>query len=107
MNLKYPSHSEFIEALREGVKLRRSHLEQGRLLEVKLKPGGYQGKWSVIVSPDDAKEFKVIGTMKDPTRFPRRIRVAAWALFEEKIFGCYVIEHDRESGIVTIKRDES
>jgi len=106
MSIKYPLRSEFIDALRERVKFGRARLEQGHLIEVKLKPGGYQGKWSVIISPDDPKEFKVIGTMKDPTRFARRIRVAAWALFEEKIFGRFVMEHDRESGIVTIKRDE-
>jgi hypothetical protein len=45
MNFRYPSHSEFIETLREGVRLGRSRLEQGHPIEVKLKPGGYQGKW--------------------------------------------------------------
>jgi hypothetical protein len=106
MNIRYPSLSQFIETLREGVKLGRSRLEQGHPIEVKLKPGGYQGKWSVVINPDNPKEFKVIGTMKDPTRFAQRIRVAAWALFVEKVFGRFVIEHDRESGIVTIKQDE-
>src|SRR5262249_17722229 len=98
--------SEFIDALREGVKLGRARLEQGHIVEVKLKPGGYQGKWSVIISSDDPKEFKVIGTMEDPTRFPRRIRVAARALFEEKLSGRFVIGHDRKSGIFTIRREK-
>ena len=106
MNIKYPTRSEFIDSLREGVKLGRSRLEEGRSIEVKLKPLGYQGRWSVIIHPDDSKEFKVVETMKDPTRFPQRIRVAAWALFQENVFGRFVIELDRESGIVTIKRDE-
>jgi hypothetical protein len=43
--------------------------------------------------------------MKDPSRFAQRIRVAAWALFEEKVFGRFVIEHDRKSGIVSIRRE--
>jgi hypothetical protein len=60
----------------------------------------------VLIDPHNPKEFKVIGTMKDPTRFAQRIRVAAWALFEEKTFGRFVIEHDGELGIVTINRDE-
>jgi hypothetical protein len=106
MNIKYPTRSQFIDALREGVKLGRSRLEEGRSIEVKLKPRGYQGKSPVIIDQDDSKEFKVLKTMKDPTRFPRRIRVAAWALFQEKVFGRFIIEHDRESGIVTIKRDD-
>jgi len=106
MNIRYPTRSQFIDALRESVKLGRSRLEEGRSIEVTLKPGGYLGKWSVIIHPDDSKEFKVVGTMKDPTRFPQRIRVAAWALLQEKVFGRFIIEHDRESGIVTIKRDE-
>jgi hypothetical protein len=92
--------------LREGVKLGRSRLEEGRSIEVKLKPGGYQGKFSVIIHPDDSQEFEFVGTIKDPTRFAQRIKVAAWALFEEKIYGRFVIEHDRESGTVTIKPDE-
>jgi hypothetical protein len=106
MNIKYPTRSEFIEALRRGVKLGRSRLDEGRPIEIRLKPGGYQGKSSVIISPYDPKEFKVLRTMKDPTGFPRRIRVAAWALLLEKVFGRFVIQHDRETGIVTIKRDE-
>lgn len=106
MNIRYPTRSEFIDALREGVKLGRSRLEEGRSVEVKLKPGGYHGKWSVIIHPDDSKEFKVVGTMKDPTRFPQRTRVAAWALFEEKTYGRFLIELDRESGILSIKRDD-
>lgn len=106
MNIRYPTRSEFIDSLREGVKLGRSRLEEGRSVEVRLKLGGYKGKWSVIIHRDDSKEFKVVGTMKDPSRFPRRTRVAAWALFQEKIYGRFVIDLDRESGIVSIKRDD-
>ncbi len=106
MTIPYPTRSEFIDTLREGVNLGRSRLEEGHSIEVALKPGGYQGKWSVIIHPDDSKEFTVVGTMKDPTRFPQRIRVAAWALFEERTYGRFVIELDRESGIVTIERED-
>jgi hypothetical protein len=106
MNIRYPNRSKFIDALREGVKLGRSRLEEGHSVEIKLKAGGYHGKWSVIIHPDDTKEFKVVGTMKDPTRFPQRTRVAAWALLQEKIYGRFVIERDREAGIVSIKRDD-
>ncbi len=106
MNIRYPTRSQFIDALREGVKLGRYRLEEGHSIEVTLKPRGYQGKFSVVIHPDDSKEFKVLRTMKDPTRFPQRIRVAAWALFQEKLFGRFVIQLDRECGTVTIKRDD-
>jgi hypothetical protein len=45
-----------------------------------------------------------VGSMSDPSRFPQWIDVAAWALHEEGAFDQFVIEHDRESGIVTIRR---
>jgi len=106
MKFKYPMRSEFIDKLREGIKLGSGNLQQGRPIEIKLKPGGYKGKCSLIVRPDEQEEFEVVETIKDPTRFSQRIRVAAWALLEEKVFGRFVVEHDRESGIVTIKRDE-
>jgi hypothetical protein len=60
--IKNPTRSRFIEALRAGVKLERFRLEEGRCIDVKLKPRGYQGKWSVIIHPDASHEFKVVGT---------------------------------------------
>jgi hypothetical protein len=41
-----------------------------------------------------------------PTRFPQRIKVAAWALHQEKAFGRFVIEHDRDSGTATMTWDD-
>ena len=102
-SIKYPIRSRFVEALRQGIKLGRSRLEQGRLIEIKLEPGGYQGKCSLIIRPDDEDEFEVVGTLKDPSRFAQRIRVAAWALLQEGAYGRFAVEHDRESGIVMIK----
>jgi hypothetical protein len=95
-----------MEALRQGITLGKSRLEHGRLIEIKLEPGGYAGKWTVIIQSDEEKEFKAVGNMKDPSRFPQRIRVTAWALRQEAVFGRFVIECDRESGIVSIKPDE-
>jgi hypothetical protein len=59
----------------------------------------------VVIDENDSQEFAVIGTVGDPARFPQRMRVAAWALFEAGIYGRYVIEYDRESGVVTITRE--
>lgn len=104
MKIRYPTRSVFIDALRAGIRSGRSLLDAGRPIQVRLKPGGYSGGWSVIISRADRVEFKVAGTMRAPTRFPQRIRVAAWALLLEGAFGRFLIEHDRTTGIATIKR---
>ena len=89
----------------EGINAGKLRLEEGHLIEVELEPGGYDGKGAVIISAADPDKFIVAGAIKDPDRFARRIRVAAWALFEEKIYGRFIIEHDRKTAIATIKRD--
>src|SRR5208337_366182 len=44
--LTYPFESEFIEALREGVRIGKTSLDDGRRIEIKLKEGGYEGGYS-------------------------------------------------------------
>jgi hypothetical protein len=105
MNIRFPTRSEFLEPLRLGIKHQRAALDAGRPIEVRLKPGGYHGRRVVILRPEDREEFEVIGSMRDPTRFPQRIRTAAWALHLEEAHGRFEISHDRESGVFTIKRD--
>jgi hypothetical protein len=106
VTIRFPTRSQFFDPLRLGIKLARSRMDQGRPIEVQLEPGGYRGKWVVIITPENHEEFEAIGSMRDPTRFPQRIKVAAWALHQEKAFGRFVIEHDRDSGTVTITRDD-
>ena len=53
---KYPSESQFIGALREGVHAGKSRLQEGYPIQIRLKPGGYAGKGTVIISADDPKE---------------------------------------------------
>ena len=68
--------------------------------------GWYEGGYSVVINPDDQKEFVVIGSVADPEHFPRRIRVAAWALKLEEEFGRFLIKHFHDTGIVTIERED-
>jgi hypothetical protein len=105
MKVRFPSRSEFLEALRLGIKEQRPRLDLGHLIEIHLDPGGYKGRWFVIVREEEEEEFEVVGSMRDPTRFPQRIKVAALALLQEGAYGRFDIMHDRESGIVSIKRD--
>ena len=106
MTVRFPKRSEFLESLRLGIKLGRSVLDSGRLIEVRLKPGGYHGRKVVIIRAEDREEFEAMGSMRDPTRFPQRIRTAAWALHQERAYGRFEISHDRDSGVITIKRDD-
>ena len=103
--LKYPGRSGFIEALRKGVNAAKPRLVKGHPVEIQMKLGGWQGKVAVIINADDPNEFEVAGAIKDPDQISRRIRVAAWALFQEKVFGRFIIEYDRKSGVLTIHRD--
>ena len=77
----YPRESQFIGALRQGVNADKSRLQEGYPIEIRLNPGGYARKGTVIISADHPKEFGVAGAIKIPDRFSHRIRVAAWALF--------------------------
>ena len=70
--------------MREGVIAGKRRLEKGSPIEIQMKLGGWQGEVAVIVNPDDQDEFEVGGTFNDPDQISRRIRVAAWALFQEK-----------------------
>jgi hypothetical protein len=81
-------------------------LDRGRLVEVRLDARGYYGRHFIRVDADDRETFEVEGTMKDTSRFPQRMKAAALALFLEEAFGRFEITVDRESGIVTIKRDD-
>jgi hypothetical protein len=104
MYLRFPSTSMFVDPLREGIKAAKLRLESGEPIEVGLRPGGYLGKWTVVIRADDREGFEVDGSMGDPSQFPRRIKVAAWALHLEGIFGRFVIQHDRGSGTVIMQR---
>jgi hypothetical protein len=90
--------------LQSGIQRKRPSLDAGQPIEIILYPGGYVGKWEIDIKSDDQEHFEVLGSMRDPGRFPQRIRVAALALLREDAFGRFVIEHDRDQGIVTIQR---
>lgn len=105
MIVRFPMRTRFHEPLSLGIKLNRPRLDEGRPIEVVLRPGGYPGRWAVIVREDDPERFEAIGSMGDTSRFPQRIRAAALALHREGAFGRFLVEHDREGGVVTIRRD--
>jgi hypothetical protein len=102
--IPFPARSQFLDDLRTGIKSGRQELLSGGLIEIRLRPGGYQGNWVVILRPDDQERFDVKGRVPDESRFPQRIRVAAWALHQEGLFGRFAVSHAR-TGVLTIQRD--
>jgi hypothetical protein len=101
MRIDYPKASEFLDACEEAIRSRRDALLAGTPVEIKFKKaGGYNGKIRVKIEANNAKDFWTDRKFSDPTRFPVRIKAAAWALFREKCLGEFVIEH--ESGELTI-----
>lgn len=109
MQIPFPKteRSRFLARLRSGVKEGRARLESGKPVEVQLESRGYGGRFAVIIRPEDQEEFEVHDSRKiDPSRFPRRIKVAALALRLEEIYGRFIIAHYPEDGIVSIQRDD-
>jgi hypothetical protein len=101
--IPYPKRSRFLSPIERSIKDSKSELLHGRGIAVSLSPPkGYNGKISVTVRPNDPKYCWTDRTYSDVTRFPQRIRVAAWALFRQRCFGTFEIAHD--SGDLTIRR---
>jgi len=104
MYFNFPGRSEFLDPMLIGIEAGKDELRHGRSISIRLKQGGYQGTWAVILLPEDKKGFEVDGAMADPSRFPQRIRVAAWALHQKAVYGRFVIAHDH-SGLLTIREE--
>jgi len=102
MRIKYPSRSKFVVPCEKAIKEKRQALLAGDSVNVRLSPRGYSGKIEVIILKTDAAAFEADWS-SDPTRFPQRIKAAAWALFRTECFGIYEISHDRNTGALRIR----
>jgi hypothetical protein len=101
---KYPDRSEFIKPCEMAINATRDALLAGRLIDVRLSPKGYSGQVEVSISETDAVTFEADWDYRDQSWFPRRIRAVAYALFKTGCFGKYEISHDRETGVLAIRR---
>lgn len=109
MQIRFPKteKSRFLATLRTRIKEGRTRLESGKPVEVQFEPRGYGGRFTVIIRPGDQEEFEVLSlAKKDPARFAQRIKVAAFALRLEEVYGRFIIAHYPEDGIVSIQRDD-
>lgn len=100
MRINYPNNSKFLQPCEEMIQMNHDALAAGLPVTVSLSSGGYPGKISVNIDENIKHSFYTNWNNPDPTRFPQRIKVAAWALYQNGFFGEYIISH--ESGNLTI-----
>ncbi|MDG5801050.1 hypothetical protein QA597_11830 [Marinilabiliaceae bacterium ANBcel2] len=103
MRINYPNNSKFLQPCEEMIQMNHDALAAGLPVTVSLSSGGYPGTISVNIDENIKHSFYTSWNNPDPTRFPQRIKVAAWALFQNGFFGEYIISH--ESGNLTICKE--
>jgi hypothetical protein len=106
MYIRFPMKSEFLAPLLAGIKASKGELQDRRVIAIHLKKGGYKGTWTVVLRSEDQNGFEVVGSIRDESRFPQRIRVAAWALQQLRVSGTFEISHDA-SGLLTVRNAAS
>ena len=107
MRIRYPTNprnSSFIKAIENGIQQQRALLLAGDSVSVELEPvdKGYERALTASISKTDVKTFEVDKDFPDPTRFPRRIRVAAYALHKHGLFGQFQLSY--RAGVLTMRR---
>jgi len=102
MEIPYPTRSKFLDSCLSEISTNKLALLAGDKLSITLSPGGYNGKFEVGVVKSKPKGFDADWDYSDPTRFPPRIRTAAFALYKCKCIGQFEISH--HEGILEIKK---
>lgn len=102
MRIYYPTRSRFLRDCENSIHQNKDAVMAGVSISIKFSPKGYNGKIRVNIEKTNPKSFQTSWKGSDPTRFPVRIKVAAYALFRQNCFGDFVISHN--TGILTIQR---
>ena len=98
--LKYPVRSMFIGPCMEAIIQNKDGFLAGNTITVHLSPEGYNRKVIATIEPNDP--YRLWVDWDGPAdRCGARIRAAAKALFELKLFGEFEIIH--ETGILTMR----
>jgi len=100
--LKRPG--EIYRECQPGVRRRKKDIANGKeitIIIIRQKPG-YPGEVIVVISKGDNKHFDTNWPGRDVTRFPARIKNAATALRDEKLYGKFRISH--YNGTIRIRK---
>jgi hypothetical protein len=102
MDIAYSTRSQFLSACETAIREQRAGLDVGRIVRVDLGGGGYNGSINATICPNEQGFFGADCELKDPTRFPARIRAAATALKNCECHGQFEILH--LDGSITIRK---
>ena len=100
MRIAYPVRSKFLKPCEDAIRKNKKSLLAGSPILIRLSPQGYNGKFHVNIDKN-SNSFEVDWKNPDPTRFPVRVRAAAYALCKMGFYGSFIISH--ETGILTIQ----
>lgn len=101
MKIYYPKRSKFLKPCEEAIRQNKKSLFAGTPIFVEFSPQGYDGEIQVNIEKTNSTSFWTNWEGTNPTRFPVRIKAAAYALFKMGIYGDFIITH--ETGILTIR----
>lgn len=89
METTYPTRSKFLDTMERQISAYRDEIMEGRPVTIDVRDvaieEGYEGDVSVQIDPGSQYAFNTDWEGSDPTRFPQRIKVAAWVLYRSKI----------------------
>ncbi len=102
MDIAYSTRSQFLSACETAIREQRAGLDGGRIVRVDFGGGGYNGSINATIRPNDHAFFGADCELKDPTRFPARIRAAATALKNCECYGLFEILHS--DGSIKIRK---
>ncbi len=101
MEIRYPTYSRFLRGCEEAIRRGKMSLLKGDPIKVEFSPQGYNARIRVRIDQTKSETFWADWESADPTRFPVRIKAAAYALFRLGCYGTFLIKH--KTGILTIQ----
>jgi DNA-(apurinic or apyrimidinic site) lyase len=105
MKIDYPTRSKFINKCEQLIQENKSLLMEGSVISTQFSPKGYDGIVQVKIENDNSTGFDSNWEGTDQTRFPVRIRAAAYALFKQQCFGIFQITHKKGSLTIQLTKN--
>ncbi|MGV8150091.1 MAG: hypothetical protein ACLKAN_13925, partial [Alkaliphilus sp.] len=101
MRIYYPAQSSFLKGCEDAIRQNKELLAAGTSICANFSPQGYNDEIRVNIEKTNSVSFWAEWENPDPTRFPARIKAAAYALFRQGCLGEFMISHD--IGTLTIQ----
>ena len=100
MSIRYNiQRSSFAQRIEDAI---RESGDVSRAVQVELEPGGYNRDTQIEIGADDPHYFRTEWSGKDQSRFSARLRAAATALRDRRLYGRYHASH--KDGTLVLRR---